>query len=210
MNPEAKSPGLDKAQCGEQKPAAKPFWRREQYLRFGALGLAIAVTVGIFLLRDQLMDLHLWIAYGYIGAFAISLLSTASLLFPIPGIVVVFVLGHVLNPLLLGLVAAAGMALGETTGYMVGCGGRGLLENRRLYLTVERWMERWGSLAIFLFALFPNPLFDLGGAACGALGFPLWKFLLFVFLGRTLRCVGIAYAGALSLPWVIDVLSRFF
>ena len=102
------------------------------------------------------------------------------------------------------------MTLGEPTGYLVGVGGRGLLENRRSYLTVERWMLRWGSLGIFLFAFFPNPVFKLGGAACGVLRFPLWRFMLFVFLGRTLRCVGVAYAGALSVPWVIEMLSRFF
>lgn len=209
MDPEVDAKTVDAAQRGKEKPAARPFWRREQYLGLGTLALVIAMAIVIFWWRDRLLDLELYMSYGYIGVFVLSFLNTASPFFPVAGIVAVFLLGGILSPPLLALVAGAGMALGEMTGYLVGCGGRGLLENRHLYLSVEGWMSRWGSLAIFLFAFFPNPIFKLGGAACGVLRFPSWKFVLFVFLGRTLRCLGIAYAGALSLPWIVDLLTRF-
>ena len=185
--------------------ARRKFWTRQQYLRLSLLAFAVLISMGIFLLRDQLFDLEVYKNYGYIGVFVVSLLSTGSLIFPIPGVVVVFALGGVLDPLLLSLVAGLGMALGETTGYLAGVGGRGFFENRRLYLRIEDWMRRWGGVTVFVMAFVPNPLFDVGGAAAGALRFPLWKFLLFCFLGRTLRCLGIAYAGAWSMPWLIDL-----
>ena len=191
------------AQAQPAKVESK-FWTRQQYLRLSLLSFAVLISVAIFFLRDPLFDIELYKNYGYIGVFVVSLLSTGSLVFPVPGVVVVFALGGVLDPVLLSLVAGVGMALGELTGYLAGIGGRGFFENNRYYSRIEGWMMRWGGAAVFVTAFVPNPLFDVGGAAAGVLRFPLWKFLLFCFLGRALRCLVIAYAGAWSMPWLIE------
>jgi len=39
-------------------------------------------------------------------------------------------------------------------------------------------------------------VFDLAGIAAGALRFPLWKFILLCWLGRTILYIFIALSGA--------------
>ncbi|MEW6329339.1 MAG: VTT domain-containing protein [Candidatus Micrarchaeota archaeon] len=137
-------------------------------------------------------------AYGYGAAFLIMLLSNATVILPVPGLFGVFVLGRYLDPLILGVVAGTGAALGELSGYIFGYGGSALLEDRKLktYERVKKWMERNGFLTVFVFALIPNPLFDLAGIAAGALEYRWWKFLLAAALGKILQSIALAYLGS--------------
>ena len=58
-------------------------------------------------------------------------------------------------------------------------------------------MKKWGAVTIFIFSVVPF-VFDLVGLAAGALRFPLWKFILLCWLGRTLLYVVIAVLAALG------------
>jgi len=40
------------------------------------------------------------------------------------------------------------------------------------------------------------PLFDVAGIVAGALGYPLWKFLLIAWPGKSLKYVILVLAGA--------------
>jgi membrane protein YqaA with SNARE-associated domain len=53
-------------------------------------------------------------------------------------------------------------------------------------------------LAIFGLAAIPNPFFDFAGIAAGALRFPVWQFLFWSFLGKTVKMLFFAYAGYVS------------
>ena len=52
---------------------------------------------------------------GYVGAFFISLVSSASVILPTPGFVSIFEMGKYLDPLLLGIIAGIGSTIGEMT-----------------------------------------------------------------------------------------------
>ncbi|MCB0107342.1 MAG: hypothetical protein KDE53_15585 [Caldilineaceae bacterium] len=54
--------------------------------------------------------------WGYLGAFLISLVASATIILPAPGIVVIMAMGAALNPFVLGIVAGLGSAFGELTG----------------------------------------------------------------------------------------------
>jgi membrane protein YqaA with SNARE-associated domain len=86
-------------------------------LRLLALLLVIAVTVAGVLWRGRLGR---FVAYGYPGIFLISLAASATLIFPVPSLALVFALGGVLNPVLVGLAAGLGETPGELTGYLAG------------------------------------------------------------------------------------------
>ncbi|MFC1975951.1 hypothetical protein ACFLXQ_06095, partial [Chloroflexota bacterium] len=58
---------------------------------------------------------------------------------------------------LVGLVAGIGEALGETTGYLAGFGGRAVIENRQMYARIQYYMENHGMLTIFVLSAIPNP-----------------------------------------------------
>jgi uncharacterized membrane protein YdjX (TVP38/TMEM64 family) len=194
---------------GEQqaKDAKRPFLSRELYIRILVILIVLGVTASIFVFRDQVSNLA---GYGYLGAFLISLLSSATIILPIPGLALIFALGAAYDPFLVGLAAGAGSALGEITGYMAGYSGQIVLKNNKTYLRMEQWMKRRGSIVIFVLAFVPNPLFDLAGAAAGALRYPIWKFLLVCFLGKTPKSILVAFAGAWALDWVLEFVRRYF
>ena len=203
-------PTIDTTSGETDKKAKAPkrlFLSREQYTRILLIVIVLAVTAGIFVFRDRVSNLQ---GYGYLGAFLISLVSSATIILPIPGLALIFALGDAYNPFLIGIAAGAGSALGEITGYMAGYSGQIVLKNNKTYLRMERWMKRRGSIVIFVLAFVPNPVFDLAGAAAGVLRYPLWKFLIVCFLGKTPKSILVALAGAWTLEWVRDFLERYF
>jgi uncharacterized membrane protein YdjX (TVP38/TMEM64 family) len=145
--------------------------------------------------HDQLATLS---AYGYVGIFIISVIGNATVLFPVPSLMAVFAGGTALNPLMVGLVSGVAEPIGELSGYLAGYGGSAVIEDKAAYVRLESWMRRNGYLTIFVLSVIPNPLFDLAGIAAGALRFPVWKFLVACWAGKTIKAVAIAYAGAQS------------
>jgi len=190
---------------------ARACWRavtsRKTLGRILLVVIVVAVTTCIFVYRDQVTDLQ---SLGYAGAFLVALISSATIFLPVPGIALIYALGQSMNPVLLGLVAGAGSALGEITGYTAGFSGQAVLENNRFYPRLERWMRRRGSIVIFVLSLVPNPFFDIAGAIAGALRYPLWKFLAVCFLGKTPRYVLVAFAGAYTMDSVIRFFEKYF
>jgi len=155
--------------------------------------LVIAITVVLLIYRDFVAELGNW---GYLGAFLIGLVGNATIFLPVPSLLLLFALGATFNPVLIGLTGAVGGALGEMSGYIFGFGGHAFIRNNRLYLRAERWTKRWGSAAIFIFALAPVLPIDIAGIAAGALRFPVWKFLLACFSGKALLYISLTLATA--------------
>lgn len=167
---------------------------REKIIPLFMLLLAIAITVALFLYRHIIAELG---PYGYLSAFVVCLISNASVVLPIPGIVVLFALGTTLNPVLVGLVGATGGIIGEMTGFIFGYGGRRMVQSRgQTYARAENWMRRWGAWAIFAFAAIPLPVFDVAGLAAGALRYPLWRFLLIGWIGKSIKYIILVLIGA--------------
>jgi len=187
----------------KQARAEKKDWFKKRIIPISAVLLAVGITTALFLYRDQVSQLG---DYGYLGAFLVSLISSATVILPVPGLVVLFALGASLNPVLVALAGAAGGIFGEVTGFMVGYGGREVVQDSRMYVRVEKWMKRWGAWAIFAFAAVPLPVFDVAGVVAGALGYPLWKFLLIGWVGKSIKYVILVVLGA----WGWKAVLRFF
>jgi len=178
--------------------------RRLTILRLLALLAVIGITVFIFSIRDRAEQIA---GYGYPGIFFLSLLANATLILPAPGWAVTFAMGAVFHPLGVGIAAASGATLGELTGYMAGFSGQAVMENTRVYDRLLDWTRRFGGLTIIALAAIPNPLFDLGGIAAGALRMPLGMFLLYTWIGKMIKMVLLAYGGAASIDW-LEALAR--
>jgi membrane protein YqaA with SNARE-associated domain len=161
--------------------------------RFIALVFVVAISVFVFSIRDQAEHLAV---YGYPGIFLLAFLSYATVILPAPAVAVVFAMGAVFNPLGVALTAGAGAALGEMTGYLAGYSGQMIIERSSLYERLERWMRKYGSPTIFVISAIPNPFFDIGGAIAGSLHMPITKFLLWCWLGETIKMIFFAYFGS--------------
>ena len=176
---------------------AKPssFWTSKPF-RLLIIVLVLAISVAIFSFREQFAELA---AVGYPGIFLVSLLGNATVVLPAPSLALVFAMGSALPPLLVGLVAGAGEALGELTGYALGYGGQAVIEDDAAYGRLVAWMQRRGGITVFVLSVIPNPFFDLAGIAAGSLRYPVWRFLLFCWLGKTIKTTLVAWAGSKSI-----------
>ena len=177
--------------------------RRLRLARFVALLLVIGLTAYVYSIREQAASLA---RYGYAGIFLLSLLSYATILLPAPGLAIVFAMGGVFPPAGLALAAAAGAALGELSGYLVGFSGQTVVEHSDRYERLQSWMRRNGPATIFILALIPNPLFDLAGVTAGVLKMPVLRFLLWTFLGQAVKMTAFAYAGAVSISALLELI----
>ncbi|MFC2034549.1 YqaA family protein [Chloroflexota bacterium] len=177
-------------------------WLNRRFIPLLTLLLVVVITIVVFLNRDRVAELG---NYGYLGAFLVSLVFNATIVLPMPGFLLLFALGAVFNPVLVGLAGATGGTIGELTGYMAGYNGRGVIRSNKMYARTERWMRRWGAITIFIFALVPLLPFDLAGIIAGVLRFPVWKFLLICWVAKVLLYVALATAGA----WGWEAILRY-
>lgn len=169
--------------------------RREHVVRFAALLLLLAASGGILLSWEHIQILG---AYGYPAVFLVSLIGNAVLFLPAPSFALVLAAGASLDPLLVGLLAGTGAAIGEMTGYLAGYSGQAVLQDKPAFDKVRGWMETKGVLVIFIFAALPNPFFDIGGIVAGVMRMPAWQFLFATGLGKSLRFALLAGIGVLA------------
>jgi len=149
--------------------------------------------------------------YGYLGVFVVTLLSSFSIVLPLPGTIVVLGAAAIWNTALVALIASIGGTLGELTAYFVGYAGRAVIapKDSQRYQAVEWWMKRHGGWAIFLFAFFPFLIFDFVGLAAGMLKYPVQKLLIYCWLGRLPRSFIECYVGATLLELVLARLPEW-
>jgi membrane protein YqaA with SNARE-associated domain len=182
------------------------WWRGKIKYLVGFLIVVVVMGGVLYLYKEYPEKIKELETYGYIGAFIISALSSATIIVPVPGLLIIFALGAVLNPLLLGVISGIGGTLGELTGYLLGYSGRAAIQNIKLYHRMEYWMRRWGGITLLVLAAVPNPVFDVAGAVAGALRFPVWKFCVYGGIGRIIKHTLVAFAGA----WGLESIMRFF
>jgi len=167
-----------------------------------------------------LQDIEIWlrdfaVQYGYLGIFLISLLGAAAIFVPIPYTVVIFILGGfqdklgnwVFEPLWIAVAAGAGAAIGEFSGYLIGFGGRRVVgdkyKKRMDFLT--KLFKKYGTIAIFFFALTPLPD-DLLFIPLGVMRYSLLRAFVPALVGKFFSNLIIAYSGRLSL----EIVSTLF
>jgi membrane protein YqaA with SNARE-associated domain len=174
--------------------------KKEHYYQIIIFLSVIGLCVLILSFQEEIEKLG---EFGYLGSFLISLLANATIVVPAPGWAVVVALATILNPWLIGLSAGLGASLGQTTGYFLGYSGRLALKDVTKHQRIINWMQHWGALVIFLFALIPNPLVDIVGAVAGILRFPFLKFLFFCALGTIPKYIFFALFGGWGLEFVL-------
>ncbi len=197
--------GVDAREAGDLPPAPAPSrWRHWRLLLLPAMLFVIVLLALLPIDYGALQGL------GYAGIALVNFIASAGFVLPVPNQVANYAAGATLNPLLVGLVAGVASAFGDLTGYYAGLGVSDVLVGRRTYDVIHAWMRRHGWEAIFLLSLIPNPFFDLGGAAAGAVRLPVWQFLAACAAGRSIRDVLTALAGYYSFTWAWGALTDWW
>jgi len=153
--------------------------------------------------------------YGYLGVLAISLAGATSIILPVPDTIVVFTLAGlkagaswVFDPLLLASAAAIGGAIGEFSGYVLGFSSRKVIGGRykKNVDFLGKILSKFGSVAIFAFALTPLPD-DLVFIPLGATRYNPVKAFVPGILGKFLLGLVVAYGGRFSIDIIKNTLG---
>jgi uncharacterized membrane protein YdjX (TVP38/TMEM64 family) len=167
--------------------------KKKLILSLLAFSLVLALSIILYINRYHLQKIA---NLGYGGVFLLSIITNATLILPLPGVVITSAMGAVFNPFWVAIAAGTGAALGETTGYLAGFSGQFIIDRKDRYDTTTNWMRKYGSLTILVMAIVPNPFFDLAGMAAGMLKLPYYRFLFWCWIGKIIKMLLFAYTGA--------------
>ena len=94
----------------------KPETRTKIY-RSLALAFVVGLTIYLVSIRNRISQFE---HYGYPGVFLVNLLSNATVIIPVPGVLFTSAMGAIFNPFWVAVVAGFGAGLGELSGYLAG------------------------------------------------------------------------------------------
>ncbi len=177
----------------------------------GAFLPVVAMTVAVFVFRNDLEDLH---TLGYAGIFVANVVGSGSFILPVPGIATVIIGATIWSPLLVALAGGTGSTIGELAAYLAGVGSYGAVRRvagrSRWYVTwysrLRGWIEARGMITIFIFAATPNPFFDIAGFAAGSMRYPISRFTAACWLGKMVKYGVVSYAAF----WGADMIYGWF
>jgi membrane protein YqaA with SNARE-associated domain len=144
---------------------------------------------------------QLLLQYSYFGVFLLSFIGTASIIIPVPYTLIIFTLSLTgqWNSALLIVAGGLGSALGELTGYLLGYFGRRVVseERQRKMTYLVRVFDRYGPLAIFVFALTPLPD-DLLFIPLGIMKYKFYKAFIPSLIGKILMIFILVNSGSIA------------
>jgi membrane protein YqaA with SNARE-associated domain len=176
-----------------------PAARHRKHIVFAIVGIVLIVALNVAVYFAPI-DYGAFTSFAYLGAFIVTLLANALIAVPIPYIPIVAHIGATAElPWLVVVSAALGSVLGESVAFLAGRLELGLVSEHHIYRRLHRVAQRpWlaGAL-LFAFAALPNPIFDVGGIAAGAVGVQYRVFFAAVLAARLVRIALIVWLGTL-------------
>jgi uncharacterized membrane protein YdjX (TVP38/TMEM64 family) len=167
--------------------------KRKNFIKLLGLILAILISFFILLFKDKFANLK---NYGYLSIFLLNLLGNATIILPAPAILATYAGGGIFNPIIVGLLSALGATIGEITGYLAGYSSRYLIDDKKIFSKIQKWMDKYGLWTVFVLAIIPNPFFDVAGIIAGIIHLPLPFFLLVTLAGKTIKFLAVSFLGA--------------
>ena len=172
-----------------------------------AVVIILAAIIGLSIAAQEYIIgfVELLPTLGIAGAFALGFLSSFTLFLPSPAFIAVISMGAVFDPVLVGVAAGIGSAIGEMTGYIVGRGAEAAIHRRkghvhneviRIRLLFNRYKP---DVIVFVFATVPLLPIDAMGIFCGAIRYNWKRFLVIVSIGKIIKFTALAFAGSAAL-----------
>jgi len=194
------------------------------------LGLTLcAAVIGFVLLLKNYQNIDQLQPHSYYGLFFVAFLAAAPVPIFIPNAVIVFMLGTLLNPLLIGIISGLGSTTGNVLTYYTGHAGTRFLSSffsvfspenqpagrlRRIFdrLKATKWYrlaQQRRLPALFILSCLPTPLLTPMVLSLGAARVTAWKVILVSWAGQTLQAIILAYLGYFGLRAILDVFGVF-
>lgn len=180
----------------KNKTIQSSFLTSPRWTYVGAFALSLLVVFLAFRFQHRLEHFR---SFGLFGIFLLNFIASSTVIIPAPAIVSVVIGGHLYPPLLVGLFASGGAALGNMVGYFVGRAGKHIVlthDEYRWYKWLRKKFHTYGTLLIFLFAFVPNPIFDALALIAGITEYSPIKLFFLMFVARFVRDTLLAMIGA--------------
>lgn len=133
--------------------------------------------------------------YAYLGAFTISVLGSLIPFLPLPYLIPIVLMADEFNPIILGVAAGAGGAVGKITSYIIGRISRRFISSKNNKVGfVSKIVNEYGAVAVFLFALTPLPD-DVIYIPMGFAKMNFIKFMVANTLGKIILAIIVASLG---------------
>jgi membrane protein YqaA with SNARE-associated domain len=184
------------------------------FVTFVAAVIILSILLAVMILN---IPEDLWRSIGYPSAFLLGLVGSASIIIPVPTTFVLLgmALARFFHPVILGLAFGVGAAIGQLTSYVVGYVG-GLVvspKQERRMRALSEIFDRYGVLAVFLFALTPLPD-SLLFIPMGLVHYSIWKLFAAAVAGKILMSLIITHFGevmgqAFEESWVFTAVTAF-
>ena len=152
------------------------------------VGLAITIAIiGSFPFLIWPDTIRKLAVAGYAGLFAACFLTNATVFLPASGIAFTISASTALNPLYCTIVGGIGTACGELISFYCGRAGKKAVEGTDIFLKIQKYIEKYGVLTVWLFAFLPLPLFDFVGVTAGASKMSLPKYIISCAIGKIMK-----------------------
>jgi len=184
--------------------------RRRPWKDYVMAGISLLITAALCIFVALYWeDFTNFAKYGYVGVLVISFLAGITLFVPVPSVLVVFTLGAVLNPVLIGLIAGLGEAMGSMMVYVTGLTGARPMHalDSNVMKKFQIWMKTRGAISVFAMSAIFNPLFYPFTALSGMMHFGWWRFFLLCLAGKAVKNTLVAGAGFYGVKALITLLG---
>ena len=202
----------------------KKFWNTGVWLAL--VGVTIAICVLLIIYWKYLTQFQIII---YLGLFFTAILAGSPIPIPTPCFALTFTLASKFNPLLIGVIAGTGAAIGSMLVYYAARTGRHFMPNlnisdpankiysskvgkflRRLKIpNVVALANKRGMVGIFLFSIFPNPLLMPLLVTMGMSKYQAWKVAIAAWAGNSVMFIAIALIGHYGLGSILRLFGVF-
>lgn len=178
------------------------------------VGVVAFISVGFWVIFSGTPG-KTWESVGYPSAFLLGLVGAASIIIPVPTTVALLAIAMsgIFDPTLLALAFGLGAAIGQLTSYVVGYAGRMVVNKKheRRLNAMLMIFERYGMIAVFLFALTPLPD-SLLFIPMGLVHYSLWRIFVAAVAGKIVMSliithVGGAIGGAFAESWIFAAVT---
>lgn len=204
--------------------------RKKKFLNSGMWLTLIGVTIGICVLLIRYWKyLSQFQILIYLGLFFTAILAGSPIPIPTPCMALTFTLGSKFEPVIIGIIASTGAAIGSMLVYFTARTGRRFLPSlnisdpankiysgsvgkflRKIKLPrVVEFANRRGPVGLFLFSIFPNPLLMPLLVTMGISRFRAWKVAIACWMGHSVLFLALAFLGHYGLGSLLRYFGVF-
>jgi uncharacterized membrane protein YdjX (TVP38/TMEM64 family) len=204
--------------------------KKKKFLNTGVWLALISVTIVVCVLLVRYWKyLEQFQILIYLGLFFTAILAGSPIPIPTPCMALTLALGSKFDPVVIGLIAGLGAAIGSMMVYFTARTGRHFLPGlnisdpaNKIYTSwmgkflqkiklprILKFINKRGIVGVFLFSIFPNPLLMPVLFTMGINRARAWKVAIACLLGHSVLFLALAFLGHYGLGSLLRYFNVF-